>query len=155
MNWDALGAIGETVGAIAVVATLAYFAIQLRQTRTIMEAQGTDRSMALYSTWRNTLASNSDLAEALGKANIGEALAEKERIQLEVAADDLFFASTLSWAASAHSGAIHRRDAEVRYLMALIESNPGLRTQWKRFRPFIDEISPEFGNRIDGLLNNL
>ncbi len=31
MDWEALGAIGEMVGAIAVVATLGYLAIQLRQ----------------------------------------------------------------------------------------------------------------------------
>ena len=31
MNWDAIGAIGETVGAIAVILTLAYLAIQIRQ----------------------------------------------------------------------------------------------------------------------------
>ena len=31
MNWDALGAIGELVGAIAVVVTLAYLAFQIRQ----------------------------------------------------------------------------------------------------------------------------
>ena len=31
MNWEAIGAIGEVVGAIAVVATLAYLAVQLRQ----------------------------------------------------------------------------------------------------------------------------
>jgi hypothetical protein len=31
MNWDALGAIGELIGAIAVFVTLVYLAIQLRQ----------------------------------------------------------------------------------------------------------------------------
>ena len=31
MNWDALGAIGELIGAIAVVITLAYLAVQVRQ----------------------------------------------------------------------------------------------------------------------------
>ena len=30
MDWDALGAIGELIGAVAVVATLGYLAIQLR-----------------------------------------------------------------------------------------------------------------------------
>ena len=30
MNWTALGAIGELVGAIAVLVTLIYFAIQIR-----------------------------------------------------------------------------------------------------------------------------
>jgi hypothetical protein len=32
MNWDAIGAVGEILGAGAVVATLAYLAIQVRQT---------------------------------------------------------------------------------------------------------------------------
>jgi hypothetical protein len=31
MNWDAVGAIGEVIGAIAVIATLLYLAIQIRQ----------------------------------------------------------------------------------------------------------------------------
>jgi hypothetical protein len=31
MNWEALGAIGEVVGAIAVVLTLGYLAVQIRQ----------------------------------------------------------------------------------------------------------------------------
>jgi len=31
MNWEAIGAIGEIAGAIAVVVTLVYFAMQLRQ----------------------------------------------------------------------------------------------------------------------------
>jgi len=31
MNWDALGAIGELIGAIAVVVTLVYLALQVRQ----------------------------------------------------------------------------------------------------------------------------
>ena len=31
MNWDALGAIGEIVGALGVIATLAYLAVQVRQ----------------------------------------------------------------------------------------------------------------------------
>jgi hypothetical protein len=36
MNWDAIGALGELVGAVAVVATLVYLSVQLRQnTKTI------------------------------------------------------------------------------------------------------------------------
>jgi hypothetical protein len=36
MNWEALGAIGEIVGAVAVVLTLGYLAVQIRQnTRTL------------------------------------------------------------------------------------------------------------------------
>ena len=35
MNWDAVGAIGETIGALAVVITLAYLAIQIRVSRSV------------------------------------------------------------------------------------------------------------------------
>ena len=39
MNWEAVGAIGEIVGAIAVVLTLGYLAVQIRQnTRTVRSA---------------------------------------------------------------------------------------------------------------------
>ena len=31
MNWDAIGAIGELLGAVAVVLTLGYLAAQIRQ----------------------------------------------------------------------------------------------------------------------------
>ena len=38
MNWDALGAIGEIVGAVAVVASLIYLATQMRQNNTLARA---------------------------------------------------------------------------------------------------------------------
>lgn len=37
MNWDALGAIAELVGAIAVVLTLIYLAVQIRQSSKLVE----------------------------------------------------------------------------------------------------------------------
>jgi hypothetical protein len=39
MNWEALGAVGEIVGAVAVVVTLGYLAVQIRQnTRSVQAA---------------------------------------------------------------------------------------------------------------------
>jgi hypothetical protein len=39
MNWEAIGAIGESLGAIGVITTLVYLAIQIRQNSKTMEAQ--------------------------------------------------------------------------------------------------------------------
>ena len=39
MNWDALGASAEAVGAVGVVATLAYLAIQIRANTAALSAQ--------------------------------------------------------------------------------------------------------------------
>jgi hypothetical protein len=38
MHWDAIGAVGEVAGAIAVVATLGYLATQIRQNTKMMKA---------------------------------------------------------------------------------------------------------------------
>ncbi len=41
MNWEAMGAVGEAVGAAAVIASLVYLAVQIRQnTRSIRRASG-------------------------------------------------------------------------------------------------------------------
>lgn len=39
MNWDALGAVAEFLGAIAVFATLAYLAVQIRQSNIVTREQ--------------------------------------------------------------------------------------------------------------------
>ena len=41
MNWDALGAIGEIIGAIAVLITLAYVALQIRQNTAALRSTAT------------------------------------------------------------------------------------------------------------------
>ena len=52
MSWDALGAISEFVGAIAVVVTLVYLAIQVRQNTSALRSTATqgahDQTAALY-----------------------------------------------------------------------------------------------------------
>ena len=37
MNWEAIGAIGETISAIAVLATLIYLAVQVKHSKTLLE----------------------------------------------------------------------------------------------------------------------
>ena len=46
MNWEAIGAVGELVGAAAVVLTLGYLALQIRQTRLDTRASTFDSILA-------------------------------------------------------------------------------------------------------------
>jgi hypothetical protein len=46
MNWDAIGAIAEGVGAIAVVVTLAYMAVQMRTANKRMNWNHSDSLMS-------------------------------------------------------------------------------------------------------------
>lgn len=77
MNWEAIGAIGEIVGAIAVLITLIFLAIQLRQnSRTINEnmkvvkAQTKQMSTVLYSEFTTTLLENPELAMVFQRGNL-------------------------------------------------------------------------------------
>jgi len=67
LNWDAIGASAEIVGAIAVFLTLMYLSVQIRHTRDEIQrtAQG-NRYSAFRELWV-TSSQNMPLAEALGK----------------------------------------------------------------------------------------
>jgi hypothetical protein len=63
MNWDAIGAVGELVGAGAVVATLFYLAVQVRQSNGLARRSEMNTGQDQISRWRMALASNRQLAE--------------------------------------------------------------------------------------------
>ena len=66
MNWEAIGAVGETVGAIAVCVTLVFLTIQLRQ------ANGAQRTVA-YQTY---LGARTELLKSLLQPDVNSALIE-------------------------------------------------------------------------------
>jgi len=62
MNWDAVGAVGEIVGALAVFLTLAYLAIQIRQNTRAVQSSAIDSSINRISAMRQSLSENTELA---------------------------------------------------------------------------------------------
>ena len=70
MNWDALGAIGELAAAVAVVITLVYLSIQLKQVRKGMHLSGIRDVNELFNDLYNATMTSPDLAKVLVKAGI-------------------------------------------------------------------------------------
>jgi hypothetical protein len=64
MNWEAIGAIGEVLGAVGVVATLGYLAFQLRQNNKLLSAQARYSLRVL----------RSDVADSILAAHVLEAI---------------------------------------------------------------------------------
>ena len=90
MNWDAIGAIGEIVGATATVLTLAYLALQIRQTRITQDQQNLIATADLYQQRTamvvNMNASNLSSPATVGtlrKVEKGQPLAEEDMIYYE------------------------------------------------------------------------
>jgi len=61
MNWEAIGAVGEIIGAIAVVATLLYLAAQTRQNNVLLREQARYQMLQNQLSVADTLAREPDL----------------------------------------------------------------------------------------------
>lgn len=78
MDWEAIGAIGEVLGALAVVATLMYLAVQVRHAAAVAKAT-TQQSAAQMSVDSMALSLDSQiLSSASRKATAGEELTPEE-----------------------------------------------------------------------------
>ena len=82
MNWDAIGAIGEIVGAAAVVATLAYLAIQIRSNTRIAKAATRHSIAETALKMGEDLVSDRSLAELFVADIKGDAIGEADRVRL-------------------------------------------------------------------------
>ena len=74
MNWEAIGAISEVVGAIAVVLSLIYVATQIKQNTAASRSQSINQINSQYGALMSQVAMNGDLAQIYRKATDGEAL---------------------------------------------------------------------------------
>jgi len=93
MNWDAIGAVGEIVGALAVVATLAYLALQVRASTRESEANAYAVTADHTATIRGQFMEHADV---WARGNAGAELSPSERIVFDELvlsrADHHFFA---------------------------------------------------------------
>jgi hypothetical protein len=99
MNWDAVGAIAEGLGAIAVLATLIYLSTQIReQRRAAQRAIASDRWGHLVQLWLHR-ASNERFGEVYMRANeaLGTERSEFVRALSERTGLDTTEARLLSW----------------------------------------------------------
>ena len=69
MNWDAIGAIGEVVSGVAVIATLIYLALQLRQYSDGLNSATIQQNMLAFNEINMMLAADVALAEIIERGN--------------------------------------------------------------------------------------
>ena len=148
MNWDAIGAVGEIVGAAAVVATLGYLAVQTRQSNNLARSNAVLQLQAENRAHRNSLAHDKDLSEIVMKGIRGEELSDVELFRFTARSD-----SSLSFFESVYlqfeAGIIAKED-------------------FSRYEPIIRQVakmardrgierratSPGFQTYVEGLLND-
>ena len=90
MNWEAIGAIGEILGAVAVVISLIYLALQIR-TQNVESRLAAMHEISVG--FRDSISTFADpqMAELFVRANCGEEpLTESETLQLVVGIQRIF-----------------------------------------------------------------
>jgi len=155
MNWEAIGVIAEVVGAVAVVATLTYLAVQIRTARIGAASAATYSAMEGYSRWRANILQNTDIAEAIAKANQSEALNEREQVQLRTLADELFILVAVGATETEKWSPLDRESIDFEYLRVIFEENPGLVNYWDRYRHIGATVSEEYAKAVDDLIIEL
>ncbi len=78
MNWDAVGAISQIVGVVAIIASLIYVAIQIRQNTDIARATIVHETSVSFSRFHELLAADAELTDIYLRGVKGEDLTEIE-----------------------------------------------------------------------------
>lgn len=82
MNWDAVGAVGEIVGAVAVVLTLIYLALQVRQSANATQAFSIQTASSLDQEFLLALGTSKETAVLWASyLSAPEKLSDEERLQ--------------------------------------------------------------------------
>jgi hypothetical protein len=69
MNWEAIGAVGKIIGAMAVFGTLLYLAIQIKQVKSELHISSLRDTNQMGNELLASLSQSTDLAKVVSKAN--------------------------------------------------------------------------------------
>jgi len=145
--WPAIGAIGEAVGALAVVVSLFYVGFQIRQSARATQAETARESVAAIRHFNEAMISNPAAARLfnVGAEDLSK-LSEEERAQFAHLAF-IFFMTAQDLHFQFAKGAL---DPEVwagyRTVLALYAKSPGFQRYWSRGNIF---FAPAFRTECD------
>ena len=158
MNWEAIGAIGEIVGALAVVLTLAYLALQVKTAKratidqnTLSRANGV-REMLLAISTNEQLRMN--FVDDMGVRELYEELARGRGVSIEDVSQVDWGNCYWFWLHWGQWASTHDKTGleELRHLVGSFYSNPGVRRSWESSpwsKPILD---PKFVQFVDDVL---
>lgn len=156
MNWEAIGAVGEVVGAIGVVVTLFLLLVQLRRnTKAVQEANVLDRAQALdrhtesVSKWRSMLAENEDLAKLWLKALTDQEVNDVERIRLNNLWVNFVNTQRSNFERATAVGEEGMAVMTTKSVAVEISGSKTLLELWDRAAPWHTLASPDFVERIN------
>ena len=151
MNWDAIGALSELVGAIAVVITLLYLAIQIRAQTNESRLTATRELARDYRDIIESLTRDKELFSTYLKAlSAYDDLPYEERIRISMYFFRIFRVSELSYFhhLSQNIEAVHFETGQLR--LSDVIKFPGLLAWWENNR---DSFTEDYRNHVDQIIS--
>ena len=147
MDWDAIGALAELVGAIGVIASLVYLASQIRQNTNAMRGTAHESSVARNTSWTIAIGSSAQVAALLTKGHSDfHSLSAEERYQYTHMLTAMFLGAEATFhqykRGNLERTIWERSVASIRVYSAF----PGFRTFWSATRAV---YTPEFRAIVD------
>ncbi len=131
MDLTQLANLGEFIGGVAVLVTLIYLAVQMRQSNQIATADAVHNTVRTFSTYRQMLADDS-VSEVWAKAQNEETLSPKEKVQIHAVVSELTYASVAAYV-NPRSGASEQgspKEISPAHVAAEIGTSRVLREAW-------------------------
>lgn len=149
MNWDAVGAVAESVGALAVIITLVYLTLQLRQNTKAIEHSSYRAVFDDAYHWMYKVIENPDVAKLYMAGMKGEELSSSDRLRFSLLLNTLF----VHWGHAFSAGAF---EVVNNSQIAGVLSYPGGAAHWRRvIGNNTISLPPEFIEWVNSVLAKL
>lgn len=161
MNWEAIGAIGEVVGAAAVVITLLVLVVQVRQNNRGLEesnrlnrAATIDRHADSISRWRGRLMENAELSRIWLSAVEGKVVNKEDLLRLNNLWIDFINTQRANFVRANTVGDIGLASQAVRSVAAETSQSAIFEKLWSVTSNWHRMASPEFVDAVEKEIKN-
>jgi hypothetical protein len=152
MDWNAIGAIGEIIGALAVFLTLVYLALQIRQNTKAIQASAVDAGIGRLNDVRKSVYENGDLTRIYlqGIAQPAD-LDDESRVRFRLLLHNILLSISNIYSQTSYTGlSLSTWESQLIILERIINS-PGGRWFWKDYR---FEFEESFRKKVDEILSD-
>ena len=162
MSWEALGALGEVIGAVAVVFTLAFLAVQIRhgsrsidQNNALAESEAVTRSVDLMTRFRIALVSDEKVADVWHRGTYEGDLEGLDLLRFRQLAMSWFEIMSAIYMQNLKNG----RDDAVETIVSVqarnIYRSPGLRAVWEENPYLLDPARTGLKEAVEAEIERL
>ena len=149
MNWEAIGAVAEILGATAVVASLLYLALQMRHNATATQAARRDTIAQLTTDVLLQIASNAELASIFRRGqNDPASLDDDEGLRFDVLLYTIFDHWETMYSQIRRSALSEEDWAKYDTIIGFYMAQPGAQKFWVSFSASFTESFQNYVNQV-------